>query len=211
MMGLVKKDLYLSVSMLRSYVLVAAIFALLTLFGIYEISFFVTYISVMCIMIPVNLFAYDEQARWDKYAAALPAGRAGVVRGRYLFTILVCAGSLVFALLLQLVVSQASGAQGQERVDLLLSGLLPAAYGCLMNAILLPLLYKFGSQKGRIYLILALGVGVGVIFGVLTALREMGLSLSRLTIPLLSLPVVGLLALLPSYLLSQHIFLHKDL
>ena len=31
MMGLVKKDLYLSVSMLRSYVLVAAIFALLTL------------------------------------------------------------------------------------------------------------------------------------------------------------------------------------
>ena len=80
-----------------------------------------------------------------------------------------------------------------------------------MNAILLPLLYKFGSQKGRIYLILALGVGVGVIFGGLTALREMGLSLSRLTIPLLSLPVVGLLALLPSYLLSQHIFLHKDL
>ena len=89
MMGLVKKDLYLSVSMLRSYVLVAAIFALLTLFGIYEISFFVAYISVMCIMIPVNLFAYDEQARWDKYAHVLPPRRAGVVRGADVFTILV--------------------------------------------------------------------------------------------------------------------------
>lgn len=211
MTGLIKKDFYLSVSMFRSYVLVAAVFALLTLAGIYEISFFVTYMSVMCIMIPVNLFAYDEQARWDKYAAALPSGRAGVVKARYLFTVLVCLGSLAFALLLQLIVALFTGAQGQERTDLLLSGLFPAAYGCFMNAILLPLLFKFGSQKGRIYLILALGVGVGVIFGGLTGLKEMGISLSELTLPLFVLPVVGLLALIPSYLLSRRIFFHKDL
>lgn len=211
MTGLIKKDFYLSVSMFKSYVLVAAVFALLTLAGIYDISFFVTYMSVMCIMIPVNLFAYDEQARWDKYAAALPSGRAGVVKARYFFTILVCLGSLLFALLLQLIVALVSGAQGQERVDLLLSGLFPAAYGCFMNAILLPLLFKFGSQKGRIYLILALGVGVGVIFGGLTGLKEMGISLSELTLPLFVLPVVGLLALIPSYFLSRRIFFHKDL
>lgn len=211
MTGLIKKDFYLSVSMFKSYVLVAAVFALLTLAGIYEISFFVTYMSVMCIMIPVNLFAYDEQARWDKYAAALPSGRAGVVKARYLFTVLVCLGSLAFALLLQLIVALFTGAQGQERTDLLLSGLFPAAYGCFMNAILLPLLFKFGSQKGRIYLILALGVGVGVIFGGLTGLKEMGISLSELTLPLFVLPVVGLLALIPSYLLSRRIFFHKDL
>lgn len=211
MTGLVKKDLYLSVSMLKSYVLVAAVFAALTLTGIYDTSFFVTYLSVMCIMIPVNLFAYDEQARWDKYAAALPSGRAGVVGARYLFTVLVCLGSLVFALLLQLVVAVFTGVQGQERTDLLLSGLLPAAYGCFMNAVLLPLLFKFGSQKGRIYLLLALGVGVGIIFGGLTGLKEMGVSLSQLTLPLFALPVVGLLALLPSYFLSKQIFFHKDL
>lgn len=148
MTGLVKKDLYLSLSMLKSYVLVAVVFALLTLTGIYDISFFVTYLSVMCIMIPVNLFAYDEQARWDKYAAALPSGRAGVVKARYLFTILICLGSLAFALFLQLIVALFTGAQGQARTDLLLSGLLPTAYGCFMNAVLLPLLFKFGSQKG---------------------------------------------------------------
>ncbi|WP_294515780.1 ABC-2 transporter permease [uncultured Intestinimonas sp.] len=211
MTGLVKKDLYLSLSMFKSYVAVAAVFAALTAFGIYDISFFVTYVSIMCIMIPVNLFAYDEQARWDKYAAALPSGRAGVVKARYLLTILVCAGSLVFSLLLQLIVALVSGAQGQARVDLLLSGLLPAAYGCFMNAILLPLLFRFGSQKARLYLILVLGVGVGVIFGGLTGLKEMGLSLSALRFPLFVLPVVGLLALIPSYLFSKRIFFHRDL
>ena len=211
MTGLVKKDLYLSLSMLKSYVLVAVVFALLTLTGIYDISFFVTYLSVMCIMIPVNLFAYDEQARWDKYAAALPSGRAGVGEARDLFTILICLGSLVFALFLQPIVALFTGAQGQARTDLLLSGLLPTAYGCFMNAVLLPLLFKFGSQKGRIYLLLALGVGVGVIFGGLTGLKEMGISLSELTLPLFVLPVVGLLTLIPSYFLSRRIFFHKDL
>lgn len=211
MTGLVKKDLYLSLSMLKSYVLVAAVFAALTLTGIYDTSFFVTYLSVMCIMIPVNLFAYDEQARWDKYAAALPSGRAGLVGARYLFTVLVCLGSLVFALLLQLIVAIFTGARGQARTDLLLSGLLPAVYGCFMNAVLLPLLFKFGSQKGRIYLLLALGVGVGVIFGGLTGLKEMGISLSELTLPLFVLPVAGLLTLIPSYFLSRRIFFHKDL
>lgn len=211
MTGLVKKDLYLSLSMLKSYVLVAVVFALLTLTGIYDISFFVTYLSVMCIMIPVNLFAYDEQARWDKYAAALPSGRAGVVKARYLFTILICLGSLAFALLLQLIVALFTGARGQARTDLLLSGLLPTAYGCFMNAVLLPLLFKFGSQKGRIYLLLALGVGVGVIFGGLTGLKEMGISLSELTLPLFVLPVAGLLTLIPSYFISRRIFFHKDL
>lgn len=211
MMGLIKKDVYLSLSMLKSYVVVAAVFALLTMAGIYDISFFVTYLSVMCIMIPVNLFAYDEQARWDKYAAALPAGRAGMVKARYLFTILICFGTLVFALLLQLIVALFTGVQGQERTDLLLSGLLPTAYGIFMNAVLLPLLFKFGSQKGRIYLILALGVGVGVIFGGLTGLKKMGIPLSALTVPFFALPVAGLLVLMPSYLLSKRILFQKDL
>ena len=211
MMGLVKKDFYLSLSMFRAYMLVALVFAVLTFVGIYDLSFFVVYVSVICIMIPVNLFAYDEQARWDKYAAALPGGRAGVVRARYVFTLLACLVSLLFSLFLQLLTALVSGAKGQEWMDLLLSGLLPVAYGCLMNAILLPLLFRFGSQKGRLYLLLALGLGVGLVFGSIGILKEIGLPLTELALPLAALPVVGLLALVPSYFLSLRVFRKKDL
>ena len=210
-MGLVKKDFYLSLSMFRAYMLVALVFAVLTFVGIYDLSFFVVYVSVICIMIPVNLFAYDEQARWDKYAAALPGGRAGVVRARYVFTLLACLASLLFSLSLQLLTALVSGAKGQEWMDLLLSGLLPVAYGCLMNAILLPLLFRFGSQKGRLYLLLALGLGVGLVFGSIGILKEIGLPLTELALPLAALPVVGLLALVPSYFLSLRVFRKKDL
>lgn len=211
MMGLVKKDFYLSLSMFRAYMLVALVFAVLTFVGIYDLSFFVVYVSVICIMIPVNLFAYDEQARWDKYAAALPGGRAGVVRARYVFTLLACLVSLLFSLSLQLLTALVSGAKDQEWMDLLLSGLLPVAYGCLMNAILLPLLFRFGSQKGRLYLLLALGLGVGLVFGSIGILKEIGLPLTELALPLAALPVVGLLALVPSYFLSLRVFRKKDL
>ena len=211
MMGLVRKDFYLAGVLAKSYLFILAVFVILSLTGVYDGTFLASFLSLMCIMLPVNVFSYDEQAKWDKYAAALPGGRRGVVMARYLFTTLVCVGSMVFSILLHLAAGLASGAQAQERMDLLLSGLIPAAYGCLMNAVLLPLLFKFGSQKGRLYLLLALGLGVGLIFGGLTALREMGLSLSQLEFPLAALPAVGLLALIPSYFVALGIFLKKDL
>ena len=40
MTGLLKKDLYLSANMFRSYAAVAAIFSVLTAFHIFDISFF---------------------------------------------------------------------------------------------------------------------------------------------------------------------------
>ncbi|WP_297721382.1 ABC-2 transporter permease [Intestinimonas sp.] len=211
MTGLLKKDLYLSANMFRSYAAVAAIFSVLTAFHIFDISFFVSYVSVMCIMIPVNLFAYDEQARWDKYGAAFPCGRSGMVLARYLFTLLICCGSLLFSLLLQAAVAWATGVQGVDRLELLLSGLLPAAYGCFMNALLLPLLYKFGSQKGRIYLLMVMGLGVGLIFATMAILKELNFSVSQFSLSLLALPPLGLLTLIPSYFLSRRIFFHKDL
>ena len=95
MMGLVKKDFYLAAGLARSYLIVAAIFLVLSLAGIYEFSFLSSFMSLLCIMLPVNVFSYDEQAKWDKYAAALPGGRRAVVQARYVFTLIVSAGAVV--------------------------------------------------------------------------------------------------------------------
>ena len=80
-----------------------------------------------------------------------------------------------------------------------------------MNALLLPLLYKFGSQKGRIYLLMVMGLGVGLIFATMAILKELNFSVSQFSLSLLALPPLGLLTLIPSYFLSRRIFFHKDL
>ena len=95
MMGLVKKDFYLAAGLARSYLIVAAIFLVLSLAGIYEFSFLSSFMSLLCIMLPVNVFSYDEQAKWDKFAAALPGGRRAVVQARYVFTLIVSVGAMV--------------------------------------------------------------------------------------------------------------------
>lgn len=210
MNGLLKKDFYLMRSLARSYLLILAVFGLLTLTGIYDATFLASFLAVMCIMFPVNLFAYDEQAKWDKYAAALPTGRAGVVGARYLFALIVCLGTLALVSVIQ-AAAFLLGKGEDTLADTLFSGLIPAAYGTLMNAVLLPLLFKFGAQKGRVYLLVVMGLGVGCVFGVIAAFGKLGLDLSGFLLPLTLFPILCVLSLLPSYFISLRIYQKKDL
>ena len=87
--------------------------------------------------------------------------------------------------------------------------MLPSAFGCPLNAVLLPLSYRFGSQKGRIYLVLAIGGIMGAIFGVLGALSQAG-AVPDLPDLLWALLPLCLLTLLPSCRLSMAILRKKE-
>ena len=89
-------------SMGRSYLLMFLVFGVLSMMGVYDGVSFISFMMVMMlIMMPINTFAYDEQAKWDRYAVATPAGRRGVVKAKYLFTLLLLAVALVLILALQ--------------------------------------------------------------------------------------------------------------
>lgn len=210
MTGLLLKDFYLMRSLAKSYLLVLGVFAVLTVTGIYSSGFMASFLALMCIMFPVNLFAYDEQARWDKYAAALPAGRVGAVKARYLFTLIVCLGAILLSGVLQAAAFLVGKGEG-PLVDTVFSGVIPAAFGTLMNAVLLPLLYRFGAQRGRIYLLVTMGVAFGLAFGSVAALGQLGVDLSAILLPLALLPVLCVLALVPSYHISLGVYRKKDL
>lgn len=210
MKGLLLKDFYLMRSLFKSYLLVLGIFAVLTFVGIYDSGFMASFLALMCIMFPVNLFAYDEQARWDKYAAALPTGRAGVVKARYLFTLIVCLGAILLSGVIQAAAFLLGTREG-TLVDTVFSGVIPAAFGTLMNAVLLPLLYRFGAQRGRIYLLVTMGVAFGLAFGSVAALGQLGVDLSAILLPLALLPALCVLALVPSYYISLGVYRKKDL
>ena len=195
MKGLLQKDFYLMRTLARSYAFILGVFFLISLTGVYDGTFLCTFLVLMCVMIPANTFSYDEQAKWDKYAVSLPAGRPGVVRAKYLFTLLVSLAALALATLLEAE----------------LSAVAPAGFGILMTAILLPLLFRFGSQRGRLYLVLVVAVLTGGTVGGAMVLSEAGLGASILLTLLAAAPLVGLVALVPSYFLSLRIYREKDL
>lgn len=213
MTGLVLKDFYIMKSMGRSYLFMFGIFAVMSLMGLYDGISFISFLAVMMlVMMPINTFAYDEQAKWDRYAAATPAGRRGVVGGKYLFTVVLLAAGLLLCGGLQLGMF-ALGLGGEDSLgDMLLAVVAAISIGAVLNAILLPLLFKFGTQKSRIFLILSVGVAVGGLVALLGVVTESETEMERLLgtvgglAPILS---VGLMVI--SYFISCGIYGKKEL
>ena len=87
MTGLIRKDFLVMRKALKSYLLLVGFYIFLAYLDLFDYSFIITFVQVVLAVLPITAFAYDEQAKWDRYAMALPLGRRGVVRARYLFVL----------------------------------------------------------------------------------------------------------------------------
>ena len=205
MTGLVLKDFLVLRKALKSYVLFLLFYFILALVGLFSISFITAFVQILVMILPMSAFAYDEQAKWDRYAMALPAGRCAVVRARYLFVLLMVLGACAFSLLSCLFLSITATEPVMEN---LLSGVGALSVGLLAVDVTLPLNYKLGPERARPYLYAIIFIPVILVMlaarmGWLDRLEQLPTSL---VVPLISLvPLVILLGLPVSYLVSCRI------
>lgn len=213
MTGLVYKDLIVLKKQLRYYLVFLVIYGGMTVAGMGP-GILGAVICIVGMILPMSSIAYDEQARWDKYAASTPAGRAGIVGGKYLFTLVVL-GGMTALVLLCMAGLRLAGLVQEGMAELVFTALGCAGAALFINAITLPLMLKFGAEKSRT---ISMGLFV-VIFGV-SALGAMALK-NQVALPappmwlLNALPVV--LAILAvgsfavSYCVSRAIYANKEL
>ena len=216
MTGLIVKDLLVSKRSLKAYFGIMIFYAVLTFMGVFNISFVTAFVSVMLIMLPIGAFSYDEAAKWDRYAMALPLGRRAVVGARYLFTLLVTLISLALALLSGVAVSVTG--QGSF-IEVMVTALVTLASGLLISDFLLPLCYKLGPERARPYLYAVIFIPVIVLFlafrmGVridASWLDRLALSSPGALLALSALPLLTALALMfVSWLVSCRIVAGKE-
>lgn len=105
---------------------------------------------------------YDEQAHWDAYAATLPVTPGQVIASKYLL----CAASTAIGAALSLALVFLAGVGGAEYT---LGILACAEVSVLMNALLMPITYRFGAAKSRAYLMV---IVFAIVFGVCFAAQE---------------------------------------
>lgn len=161
MTGLIMKDLLVSRRSLKAYLGIMLFYAVMTFLGMFNFAFVTAFVSVMLIMLPIGAFSYDEQAKWDRYAMALPLGCRAVVGARYGFTLLVALTSLALTLLSGVAVSVTG--QGSF-LEVMASGLGTLGAGLLIADVLLPLCYKLGPERARPYLYALIFIPVIVMF-----------------------------------------------
>lgn len=152
-------------------------------------------LMVMLLLLPVNAMAYDENARWDAYALTMPITRRDLALSKYLLTLLGAAGAALVSVACGLLMSA-----GLREV-LATVGLLLAA-GLCMVSVLLPLLFRFGVQKGRMLMIVIVLLPLALAAAFPDAVAG-AVPVSTGWLPLAALPLFGLSAALSVRICGQ--------
>lgn len=167
MIGLLKKDLYVADKSGRLLLVLALVFSMVPSLG----AFGSTYAMMMAVMMPLSSIAYDERCKWDRYAAMLPYRTGQLVWSKYLLSYLYTllgGGIIVLGAFLRGVTTGAADWKETAEMSVML-----AVVMLFITALGLPMLYRFGSEKGRLAMILCMGVGVGAAMGLMGIFGEL--------------------------------------
>lgn len=158
MKGLLLKDCYMIRKYYGSILFFIAACLLLSFFSEDNNLFFIFYPVILAGMAPINLISYDEKEGWMRYSGALPYSRAQLVSVKYLVGLFFEGVIFAFTLILQLIRNMVF--PGTSIKILFYELLLIFLLGMILSSCVLPFVFKFGSEKGRItYIILICVIG----------------------------------------------------
>ena len=155
MLGLIKKDLLITRNNLKYFLLMILVFAFFAKESniIYFIPIFIS------IMIFITTFSYDDYNKWNTYAITLPLSREKIVLAKYITSFLLMIGTVLITFLLSFAIGTITHSFHFDEVFPMLFGGLFALV--LLQSFMYPLIYQFGTEKGRI----GLFVGVFAVSG----------------------------------------------
>lgn len=137
-------------------------------------SFFMVFITVLSIMLPINAMTIDKGCHWNAYAACLPIPRSMGVLSKYVLAGLGILAAIIPCLVFRLV----------DRYTSLITDTISWSEIALMTALALtilafqmPFLFRFGPERGRFasmaaLLLLCIGLPMIVMQGGMDALTQ---------------------------------------
>ena len=143
MRALLMKDCFVLWKQLRLYVV------LMLIFTVFNGAFGNVFIVIWAAMLPYTAMAYDERSKWDQLAAMMPYSNRDLVLSRYILGWIAGAGACLLSLLLQ------EGFALILHQDVYPDTLIASFFVCLSTlAITLPLIFRFGVERGRLIMFL---------------------------------------------------------
>ena len=177
MKGLLIKDLCNLRQIGKQTVIVAAVLVAWSIF-MNTPQVFSMVIVIYCMMLMFTAMSYDEMANFDKYAMTLPVTARDLVRTKYVL-LLILFGAGLLAGFLEEGISFLAGAR--EDISLVEAGaaLLVTAFLYLMAfEVLLPVMFRLGMEKARLFLVLIFVVIFGILSGGVMLMKNLGIQLT---------------------------------
>ena len=160
MKALIRKDAYVLWKQMRIFIVLIVFMMMVN-----NSSFYSLFAVLWTAMLPFTALAYDERSHWDQLADMMPYSTLEIVLSKYVLGWLCIAG----AVLLCLAAITARGVithTAPDYSDMLMSPFI----GMMAISVMLPMTFRFGVERGRMGLILAIifvGVGFGISAGVI--------------------------------------------
>ena len=171
-------------------------------------------------MLAISSFSYDNLAKADKYILTFPINKKDVVRARYIYILLVTlVGSLLGYILTILVQCIKLGnildiGAIVNNLAVIIGSLLGIMF---LQSFQIPIMYKFGAEKGRIIqMIMVVGLMLGISIITTVLMKIFGISLDTLIAILKNylIVIIGaavVLLYISSYITSCKIYEKKEI
>ena len=157
MKSLILKDLYNIGHNLKSmlFILIVFAFAVIPFSGI---SSYIFICAILCSMMIVTTFTFDDSSHWLRYALILPITKKDIVLAKFVTLFIFSSLGSLFGLILGLVggiIINDVGFNSYDILELLFIALVALVIAMIFGGMSIPLVLKFGAEKGRLLLMVS--------------------------------------------------------
>ena len=195
MKSLVLKDLFNIGHNAKSMLFILVVFAV-ALIPFSGVEGYIFVCAILCSMMIVTTFSFDDSSKWTRYAMIMPVSKKELVAGKFMVLAthkialdVAGIGELLFLTLVAWVISLIFGSMS------------------------IPLVFKFGAEKGRVLLLVSFLIPAGICFGIYQLLTMLGVALTDqiVFILLCCSPLLALAWCYVMYQISYRIFVKQEL
>ena len=215
MRGLLEKDFRLLKGQKNFFLIILLITVLLSLNS--ENNFAVTYLTFIAGFLTISSFGYDDNGNCMPFLLTLPVSRTLYVKSKYVLGFLLTLIGWMAGMVISMVTAFLHKAP--PTADAMLFQLAWVFLWMIMLSFVLPMLFKFGAEKGRMATLAMMLVFMAIVF-VFTKLAEtLGMDVDaclealaglRIVVLVAGMAVVALIMVLISYSISAKIVQKKE-
>lgn len=198
MLGLLLKDIYNIKKQAIWYLAMIVLFCGLSI-ALKNVAFSSTIGILITVSMPLTAIAYEEKYGWQKFVIASGTKTSAIIGEKYLLGIVFALISMIFYLCTFMIVGEAE----QRAIEITA----PICMQFFILAVVLPMVFRFGVEKGRVYMIAAVVALMAILIAVFPLLGDMQ---DGGTAFVICTSVLTAVAMCVSFLVSLKIYKSKE-
>jgi ABC-type transport system involved in multi-copper enzyme maturation permease subunit len=216
MTGMIIKDFINLRNNIKILLIFIAVYGVMS-FAMQDSSLFSTVFTIVCAILTLNLYSYDEVAKWDSFALTMPVSKEAMVQEKYIMMLLLTLSGVVLGTVFSVLIYLTSGIG--VPLDNIRGCILGAAAAIIFYSIAIPVITKTGVEKARFVLIAVYAIPFAAVVFIGKAIKDKTLVLPEQVIDLalyfwknayIFITVVLLVVLAISYVISIRIYRKKE-